>query len=57
MSEQAARAVLDGFLADPRLLPELRFWIINLEVMTSLISKHQAAARKLAAQLSKPDGR
>lgn len=53
MSEQAARDVLDAYMADPRLLPELRFWITNLEVMASLISKHQAAAQKLAARLQK----
>ncbi len=56
MSEQAAQAVLDAYLADPRLLPELRFWITNLEVMTSLINMHQAAARKLATRLPKPAG-
>lgn len=56
MSEQAAQSVLDVYLADPRLLPELRFWITNLEVMTSLISKHQAAAQKLAARLPKAAG-
>lgn len=47
MSEEAARAVLDGYLADPRILPELRFWITNLDVMTDLIGHHRAAAQLL----------
>jgi hypothetical protein len=51
MSEPAAQAVLDGYLADPRLLTELRFWITNLEVMTSLISDHERSALALAEQV------
>jgi len=51
MSEAAAQAVLDGYLADPRLLAELRFWITNLEVMTTLIADHERSAQALAAQV------
>ncbi|MEO6154210.1 MAG: hypothetical protein ABIP16_00595 [Thermomonas sp.] len=56
MSEVQAQAVLDGYLADPHLLPELRFWITNLEVMTDLVSQHQVAARALAERLHKEFG-
>ena len=56
MSEAQAQTVLDGYLADPNLLPELRFWITNLEVMTELVSQHQVAARALAERLHKEFG-
>jgi len=56
MSETAAQAVLDVFLADPRLLPELRFWITNLEVMTDLVTQHRVAARALAERLQNEFG-
>jgi hypothetical protein len=56
MAEADAQTVLDGYLADPRLLPELRFWITNLEVMTTLIDTHEVAARTLAARLRKEAG-
>ena len=56
MTEAAAQAVLDGYLADPHLLRELRFWITNLEVMTQLIEQHQIAARGLAERLHKDYG-
>ena len=56
MPEADAQVVLDGYLADPRLLPELRFWITNLEVMTTLINQHQAAASVLTEHLHKDYG-
>ncbi len=56
MSEAQAQAVLDGYMADPSLLPELRFWITNLEVMTDLVSQHRLAARALAERLQKEFG-
>jgi hypothetical protein len=56
MPESDAQAVLDEYLADPRLLPELRFWITNLEVMTSMIDQHQITARQLAERLRKESG-
>ena len=56
MSETDARRVLDGYLGDPRVLPELRFWIVNLEVMTTLIDHHRGAARALAARLHAETG-
>jgi hypothetical protein len=51
MSEPDALAVLDGYMSDPRLLPELRFWITNLEVMSSLVGDHETGARVLAARI------
>lgn len=53
MPEAAAQAVLDTYLAEPRLLLELRFWITNLEVMTGLISAHERAAQELAGQVQR----
>ena len=47
-----AQAVLDGYLANPHLLIELRFWISNLEVMTGLISEHEAHAHALPQQVN-----
>jgi hypothetical protein len=52
MAESAAQAVLDNYLADPRLLPELRFWITNLEVMTGLIGDHESEAMALSQRVS-----
>jgi hypothetical protein len=52
MPEAAAQAVLDGYLAHPHLLIELRFWISNLEVMTGLISEHEAHAHALSQRVS-----
>ncbi|MEO8010279.1 MAG: hypothetical protein ABI650_01400 [Dokdonella sp.] len=37
----------------PRVLPELRFWVTNLEVLSLLIGQHEAAAFKFAARLQK----
>ncbi|MGE4073111.1 MAG: hypothetical protein AB7E72_18235 [Lysobacterales bacterium] len=56
MPESAAQAVLDSYLADPRLLSELRFWITNLEVMTALISHHQVSAEELARRIGEELG-
>lgn len=53
MSEADAQRVLDGYLADPRLLPELRFWITNLRVMRDLVGEHQQSSRALANQLQR----
>jgi hypothetical protein len=52
MDETAAQAVLDSYLADPRLLPELRFWITNLEVMTGLIGEYEKQAMALSRRVS-----
>ncbi|NBB91904.1 MAG: hypothetical protein GVY32_01905 [Gammaproteobacteria bacterium] len=52
MTEAEAQAVLDGYLADPHLLTELRFWITNLEVMTGLISEHETHARTLSQRVN-----
>lgn len=39
VSEADAQAVLVAYLANPQLLPELRFWITNLEVSQGLVEK------------------
>jgi hypothetical protein len=52
MPESAAQAVLDKDLAGPRLLSELRFWFTHLEVMTMLITHHQASAEGLSQRIS-----
>lgn len=54
MSEPAARDALDAYLAEPRMLPELRLWITSLGVMTGLIEHHQIEARRLAQKLRSP---
>lgn len=51
MSEADAQAVLDAYLADPDLLPELRFWITNLEVTMSLVDLNQSDALNLADRI------
>ena len=56
MSEADAQAVLDGYLAEPDLLLELRFWITNLEVMAELIGQHHVAALALSERLQKDFG-
>lgn len=52
MPEADAQAVLDRYLTDPHLLPELRYWITNLEVTMILVGLSQEDARELAARLS-----
>lgn len=51
MTEAEAQAVLDAYLAEPRLLPELRFWITNLEVAQSLFVLNEKATRDLVVRL------
>ena len=50
-SEADAQAVLAGYLADPKLLPELRFWVANQGVALNVISNYKALLR---AMLSRP---
>ena len=53
MSETAAQAVLDAYMAEPALLPELRFWMTDLQVSMTLVALSQADTRKLVARLPK----
>ena len=53
MSETAAQAALDAYMAEPALLPELRFWMTDLQVSMTLVALSQSDARKLAARLPK----
>lgn len=43
--------LLQVYLADAELLPELRFWITNLDVSMGLIERNREEAAKLAASL------
>ena len=43
--------MLDAYLAEPSLLPELRHWITTLEVSMTLVELSLADARKLVARL------
>nr|WP_238346033.1 DUF6090 family protein [Luteimonas saliphila] len=51
VSEAEARAMLDGYLAQPQLLAELKFWITNLAVSIELVENNRKEAAALAARL------
>jgi hypothetical protein len=51
VSEAEAQAVLDGYLAHPSLVPELRFWVANQGVSLNVISNYRAT---LDAMLARP---
>lgn len=51
MPEVDAQAVLDAYLADPRLLLELRFWITTLEVSLTLVELNRKDVRELIVRL------
>ncbi len=51
IGEDAAKAILEAYRAEPRLLAELRFWITNLEVSRTLIAGNREAALALASRL------
>ena len=53
MTEIQAQAVLDGYLAHSQLLPELRFWITDLEVSQGLVEKNRIDAQALADRVQK----
>jgi hypothetical protein len=57
VSEAEAQRILDGYLADPRMLAELRFWITNLDVSLALLRSNREAAQALAARLDGRAGR
>jgi hypothetical protein len=50
ISEAEAQAVLDSYLKDPRLLPELRFWIANQGVALLGIRNYKPILRDLQAR-------
>lgn len=51
IGEAQAQAVLDGYLAHPELLPELRFWVADQGVAIEVISSAKAAVDTLLEDL------
>jgi hypothetical protein len=49
ISEAQAQAILDGYLADPNLLPELRFWVANQGVALNVIGNYTASLNDMLA--------
>ena len=54
ISEAEAQAVLDGYLKDPHLLPELRFWVANQGVALNLIGNYTPILKDMLAR--EPEG-
>ena len=54
VSEAQAQAVLDGYLKDPNLLPELRFWLANQGVALSVIGNYNPLLKDMLARV-KPE--
>ena len=50
VSEAEAQAVLDGYLRDPKLLPELRFWVTNQGMALLNIRNYQPVLHDLQAR-------
>ena len=50
VSEAQAQAVLDGYLKDPNLLPELRFWVANQGVAISVIGNYKPLLMDMLAR-------
>ena len=50
MSEADAQAVLDGYLADPALLPELRFWVASQGVAIAVIGNSKRELDEMLAR-------
>lgn len=50
ISEAEAQAVLDGYLKDPNLLPELRFWVANQGVALNVIGNYKPILRNMLAR-------
>ena len=53
VSEAEAQAVLNAYLADPHLLPELRFWVANQTVAMQLMDNNDAEVRTILAEVDK----
>ena len=54
VSEAQAQAVLDGYLKDPNLLLELRFWLANQGVALSVIGNYNPLLKDMLARV-KPE--
>lgn len=50
ISEAEAQAVLAGYLQDPKLLPELRFWVANQGVALKVIGNYKPIVRDMLAR-------
>jgi len=50
ISEAAAEAVLAGYQADPKLLPELRFWLANQGVALNVIGNYRTSLDAMLAR-------
>jgi len=50
ISEAQAQAILDGYAKDPKLLPELRFWVANQGVALNVIANYQTSLRGMLAR-------
>lgn len=50
VSEAEAQAVLAGYLEDPRLIPELRFWVANQGVSLNVIGNYKPVLKAMLAR-------
>jgi len=50
ITEAEAQAVLAGYMKDPRLLPELRFWMANQGVALNVIGNYKPILRDMLAR-------
>ncbi len=57
MTEAQAQQVLDGYLKDPKLLSELRFWVANQGVALNLLANNKAALQAMLEGMEKESKR
>jgi len=50
ITETEAQAVLDGYMADPALLRELRFWVANQRVALGVIANYEPLLHGMLGQ-------
>jgi len=53
IDEEAAGAILAGYLARPEMIDELRYWVTSLDLIIDSASIDAAAARTLAGEIEK----
>ncbi len=53
IDEEAAGAILAGYLAQPAMIDELRYWVTSLDLIVDASSLDAAAARALAGEIEK----
>ncbi|TAH46769.1 MAG: hypothetical protein EYC71_02910 [Gammaproteobacteria bacterium] len=54
ISEEAAQAVLEGYLGDPKLLPELRFWVANQIVVLNVVKNYTVSLNEMLPRATVP---